>query len=310
MSENQSQRSVELLEAIDRYCDDCERRVDDFVQSHLQGKAAWSLNSAAFGWDLIRVPLNIAWAPFWLLLQLAAWLLRKSGLTVAGNFIASVPAGMRTGVQKKLSAAIDRELLQISAEQPDPLLTYMANTAGVDEQTWHQAIEGNLAQGKSQQFQARLFGARTAIAELSSGLGMTALGAVMFKQFTPGAIGGGAALATWWTYEQAVNGFWAGGTLGGVWYRWFPPEVDWTARLGATALLMLILALVASFSGFVTDPLQSVLGLHQRRLKKLISQLRVELKSELVADARTREQYLARLADLADWVSIAASKSV
>lgn len=309
MNDSNSNRSAELAAAIDQYCDDCLQRVEPFVSKYLRGTAAWRLNSAAFGWDLLRVPLNIAWAPFWLLLQLVAWLFAKGKLVRVCEMLRSVPAGMKTGVQKKLAKAIDEELLEIAPHQPDPLLDYMARTAGVDEQAWHDALENNLAQSKSYQFQSRMFGARTAIAELSSGVGMTALGAVMFKQFTPGAIGGGAALATWWSYNNAVSGFWAGERLGGLWYGWFPPDTDWTTRVSATVVLMVILALVASFSGFITDPLQSLLGLHQRRLRKLVEQLRNELKTELLGDAQTREQYLARLADVADWIAMATSKA-
>lgn len=295
--------------AIDRYCDDCLRRVDAFVAEHLRGSGARRLNRQAFGWDLLRVPLNIAWAPFWLLFQLLGQLLRLCGWQQAAALSGRLPVGFRTRLQRHLTWLIEHELLGVSEASPDPLLAYMADLAGIEESAWQQALEENVLQLQSQQLKARLFGARTAIAELSSSLGMAAFGAVAFKQFTPGALGGGAALASWWVWETAVRDFWLGERLGRVWYGWFPPEVDWSARIAATLLLMVLLAVSASLSGFVTDPLQSALGLHQRRLRKLIDKLRLELKQELAGDVSSREQYLARLADVADWVSIAAQRA-
>lgn len=304
-----TEQQPSLETAIDRYCDDCQSRIDSFVSRHLQGAGSRRLNRQAFGWDLLRVPLNIAWAPFWLLLQLLGQLLRLCGWPRACDFIGRLPVGFSTRLQRHLTGLIEKELLDISPKEPDPLLRYMADVAGIDEVVWQQALEGNVLQSQSQQLKARLFGARTAIAELSSSLGMAAFGAVAFKQFTPGALGGGAALASWWAWENAVRDFWLGERLGRVWYGWFPPEVDWGARIIATLLLIVILALAASMSGFVTDPLQAKLGLHQRRLNKLVDKLREELKQQLVGNVSSREQYLARLADVADWVTIAASKA-
>lgn len=298
-----------LNTAVDRYCDDCLARVDGFVVEHLSGRSAWRINRRAFGWDLIRVPLNIAWAPLWLLLQLLAVLIGKLKMQFLADQLKRVPAGMRTAVQSRLSRLIEVELLRCGPEQPDPMLAYLSPLAGVDERDWHRALEGSSSRLQAQQFKARLFGSRTAVAELTSGLGMTAVGALVFKQFTPGAIGGGAALASWWSYKTAAANFWAGDALGGLWYQWFPPTVEWGTRLVAIAMLMVVLALAASLSGFITDPLQSLFGLHQRRLRTLVEQLRAELKTELLGNASTREQYLARVADVADWMVIAAGRA-
>lgn len=58
-------------------------------------------------------------------------------------------------------------------------------------------------------------------------------------------------------------------------------------------------AAIAAFSGVVTDPLQRRLGLHQRRLVKLMDTLEAGF---LGGDARmaVREQYTARLLDMLD----------
>lgn len=301
---------LDLERAIDHYADDCLSRIPEFVNQHLGWRGAWRLNRHALGWDLLRVPVNIAWAPFWLLLQLISWVVGRSGAPTVAGRLASLPAGMATEVQRQLAATIEQDLLGIYADQPDPLLRSVVEYAAqqehaehdIDWEEWQASAALDLGRA---QLRSRLFGARTAVAEITTNISMAAVGAVVFKQFTPGALGGGAALAAWYSWDKAVSEFWAGETLGRVWFGWFPPETDITARLAATAVLMAILALVASLSGFVTDPLQTSLGLHQRRLVKLVEQMRRELKSQLLGNSRMREQYLARLTDVLDWLAIA-----
>lgn len=301
----QALTAAQLEQAIEHYCADCHRRVDDFVAKELSGYGAWRLNRHALGADLLRVPLNIAWAPFWLLLQMLGWVFGKLKLGILSAGFKRIPAGITTKVQRELGARVERDLLLIETDQPDPLLGYLLTESGVDTASLDSLLAQPMADKGREQFRNRWFGARTAVAEITTNISMAAVGAVLFKQFTPGALGGGTALAAWWTWDQAVSRFWAGDTLGRVWYGWFPPETDWTASLAATGLLMVLLAVVASLSGFFTDPLQSALGMHQRRLHKLIEHMQLELKSNLLGDSSTREQYLARVTDVLDWIAIA-----
>ena len=294
-----------LNAAIDHYCDDCHLRVEAFVARELAGRGAWRLNRHALGWDLLRVPLNIAWAPFWLLFQLLAWLFGKAKWHRLAAWFKRIPPGMTTNVQRVLGQRVERDLLQLDEQQPDPLLSYVLAEEGIQPETVEAMLAQPMADKGREQFRHRWFGARTAVAEITTNISMAAVGAVLFKQFTPGALGGGAALAAWWTWDQAVKQFWAGETLGRLWYGWFPPETDWTARLFATGLLMVVLAVVASLSGFLTDPLQSAIGMHQRRLHKLVDHMKDELKTNLLGDNSTREQYLARVTDVLDWLALA-----
>lgn len=294
-----------LNRAIERYCDDCHLRVEAFVARELGGSGAWRLNRHALGWDLLRVPLNIAWAPVWLLFQFLGWLFGKAKWLRLAALIRRIPPGMTTKVQRVLGERVERDVLKLDESHPDPLLSYLLAEEGVEAEGLETMLAGADAVKGREQFRNRWFGARTAVAEITTNISMAAVGAVLFKQFTPGALGGGAALAAWWTWDQAVKQFWAGEALGRVWYGWFPPETDWTARLLATGLLMVVLAVVASLSGFLTDPLQAAIGMHQRRLHKLVDHMQGELKSNLLGDNSTREQYLARVTDLLDWIALA-----
>jgi hypothetical protein len=57
---------------------------------------------------------------------------------------------------------------------------------------------------------------------------------------------------------------------------------------------------LAAFSGLVTDPLKRRLGLHRRRLLRLLGELERTLCDEDGEGVTMRNYYLARLIDLLD----------
>ena len=64
--------------------------------------------------------------------------------------------------------------------------------------------------------------------------------------------------------------------------------------------MLIPLAALTAFAGVVADPLQRALGLHQRRLDRLIDSLEASLRGK---DARfsVRDHYAARILDFVDW---------
>ena len=61
-----------------------------------------------------------------------------------------------------------------------------------------------------------------------------------------------------------------------------------------------LMAVVAAFSGLVTDPLQARLGLHQARLRRWLRTFRRLVDGTADAAYRPWDPYLARLVDVAD----------
>lgn len=49
--------------------------VASFCAQHFSWRGAWSLNRQALGLDLLRAPLNVFYAPLWVLLQISAQML-------------------------------------------------------------------------------------------------------------------------------------------------------------------------------------------------------------------------------------------
>jgi hypothetical protein len=64
-------------------------------------------------------------------------------------------------------------------------------------------------------------------------------------------------------------------------------------------------AMLAAFSSVVTDPLQRRLGLHRRRLERLLQMVENDLSGAPGRTRIMRDHYIARLVDLFDLVALA-----
>ena len=109
----------------------------------------------------------------------------------------------------------------------------------------------------------------------------------------------GPALAASIAQQSAVAAFPLGPTLGGLWYGVFPAAAAPGLVVGLTGGLAAIAASAAAFAGIVTDPIQRRLGLHRRRLVRLID----AIERIVAGDERgfsVRDHYVARLLDFLD----------
>ena len=73
--------------------------------------------------------------------------------------------------------------------------------------------------------------------------------------------------------------------------------------VGATGSLMLGFAVLATFAGVVTDPVQRHFGLHERRLRRMLTAAEQGFRGGSRARFAVRDHYIARLADLFDVAS-------
>ena len=72
---------------------------------------------------------------------------------------------------------------------------------------------------------------------------------------------------------------------------------------------MLLTAVTAGFAGVISDPVQRALGLHARRLERLIDALGRELAGDSAVAFQVRDHYVARIFDLID-LSRAAARAL
>ena len=253
-----------------------------FCRRHFSWRGAWRLNRHALGLDLLRAPVNVFYAPLWVVMQLLSALLQRLACTSVAQVLRDMPSGLVTQVQREVRSAIVDEIIGREC-----LATLTAEG--------RHRIELNLMR-----YQA----ARNAMADISANLVVLATGAILFGQFTPGGLSlgqlSGTALNQHWSIEQ----FWAGPTLGSVWYGWFPPDTPLWLMLLAVGLTLSMIALTAALSGLIMDPLQKLCGWHEKRLQRLVRAIHADLAAQPNRAYQPHEPFWARMFDALDWLRL------
>ena len=116
-------------------------------------------------------------------------------------------------------------------------------------------------------------GTPAATAEIATGSIAAGIGAVWVKHATPGMVTLGSVVANVVAYQTAIAAFPLGAGLGAWWYGMYPVAPSAELLAITTGAFAVVGALFAVFSGIVTDPFQRVIGLHRRRLLRLMGAL-------------------------------------
>lgn len=295
-----------------RYIHGCERRIDEFVQSHYSFRGALNIHSHAFGWDIVRVPINIVWSVINIFLGIVgfvAGLVRLHGLR---RWIGRIPPGLETDMDLQISWLVVTELLQLPHEhrgkrsERDALMEEILKDPSL-RLILDQKLEAFEGPSRNPDFQQNLeaklaeYGAtRTGSADLSSNAALLITSKLATGQASFGTLSAGAAASAAVAKSIAVSNFWLGSTIGLYYYALVPVAVSVRLLIAVTALVAVVLALVSTFVGVLTDPLQAKLGLHQKRLKRLITAIKNDLCSQGRSDFQLREKYIGRLFDVVD----------
>jgi len=306
---NVSELEIEqaIQSGIERYFDDCRARIPAFIDRHFHYPGALATNRKALGWDMLRAPLNLLWAPVYALASLLKVLTSKrTGLRWLHTLAGCVPAGFTTRVQQHISDRILVDLLNNGQEKPllesyllEALETVYAHHADepIDHQRFTRLIEPLVAEALSQYRVTR-----TASADITNSISCTVLGAFAFQKFTPGGIGLGVVLASMLAKTLAARDFILGETIGNWYYSIFPPEPSLATTVGVTVAVLASLSAVAALSGVIFDPVQAVIGLHRRRLRKLLNHLQRDVLRSTQSSFRPKDQFVARILDAFDMI--------
>lgn len=300
-----------VAEATRRYLAQRRERVPNFTRRHFSLRGAWRINRQALGKDLLRTPANGLWMAPYLLAQGAAAVGHRLRLHAMARRLETLPAGFKTDVEREVEWLIYSELLELPYAQAE---RHCGRDALLEEILAHPAISTLLVPqlleldqlAQQQEFRQRLAdylgtytGSRKAAAELSGSLIGLAAGVAAFKQLTPGAVAMGSATAATIANHLAVSSFVLGPTLGSVYYGLFPAAASAGLLAATTGGLLLAVGALSACVGVVTDPIQQALGLHERKLLKLIDALEREL-TEQGSGYRLHDAYVARVFDLWD----------
>ena len=299
--------------AVRQYIESRLEKVPEFVSTHFSVRGALRLHKKAVGADLIKGPLNISWSLIYTILRGSGALLSKLGEKKLSRLLREkLSPGFETRVQKEITWLIYTELLELPFKQgrreskKDVLLEIFFSQKPVtdmmsdalkplkkkaDDPKAKEALARNLREYST---------SRTAAADLAGTLITLSLGAAAFKKMTPGAMAAGSSLAAAIAQHAAVSNFFLGSTLGSVYYSIFPVSASAGLIAATTGSIMAALAIVTSFAGVVTDPLQAKLGIHQRRLRKFILALEPILQGAGESKYELRDRYVARVFDMLD----------
>jgi hypothetical protein len=298
--------------AIDRYIAARHERVAAFVDRHFSLIGSLHLHRRALGRDLVRAPANVLLMLPYLGMQAGGAALQRLGARATARRLRGRRLFLDTDVGRELTWRLHTELLELPyddgrrrAERDALAETIMADARVAAAVEVLAALARRHADDPERRARLRQMldayaGARAAAADLVNNVLLASAGMAAFQKLTPGTLTLGPAIAAALAQQAAVASFPLGATLGGVWYGLFPAAPSAALVAGATGGLVLLTATTAAFAGVVSDPLQRALGLHQRRLHRLIDALGRELKGDSDAAFHARDHYVARIFDLID----------
>ena len=310
------QRAVE--DGISRYIESRKARVPAFVSQHFSIRGALRLHKKTLGQDLYKVPLNILWSVPAIALKALSSILRRSVGQKLAVKLDKMPNGFQTEAQKEVTWLIYTDLLEIPYIQGDRrsekdalLVAILSNKALSDHLVdYLSAIQ---TQSKNPDFRKVLeknleeyATSRMAASELASSLLTLSAGYSAFHKVLPGTLAVGIETTAAIAQHLAISNFWLGATLGGWYYSVFPATASTGLLVATTGTLVAALAVVATFAGIITDPLQAKLGIHEKRLLRFIDALSAELQGTGNSQFKIKDQYIARIFDILDLLTTAA----
>ena len=302
--------------AIDRYIAARHDKVAAFVDGNYSLIASLRLHRKAFGLDLLRAPANVALALPYVASQLAAAGLDAAGADRLANRIRRQKMFFDTDVAHELTWRLHTDLLELPYDDgrrrsnrdalAAEILADGRVAAALDtfEAALVRSSEDPVFRWRLQEKINTYMQSRTAAAELANNVVLASAGATLFKQLTPGALSLGPVLAGAVAQQAAIASFPMGTAAGSLWYGLFSATPSGVLVASMTGGLIGLGAVVTAFAGVVTDPLQRALGVHRRRLHRLIDALGVELKGGRQA-FQVRDHYAARILDLVDLARMA-----
>ena len=306
-----------VADAVGRYIAARRAAIPGFIERNFSLRGSLDLHRHAVGWDLLRAPANLALAVPDLMRRLGAAGSRSVGWQRAADWLSSRTLSMPSDVGRELEWRLMTELLVLPYVQPgadsgdrvstrDALAEEMlqdprivAAVTPVLAEIGRRADDPAFREWLTDSLETYA-GTRVAAADIANALFGLGVGAIGFKQWTPGALSLGPLLAQALAHHAAVLSFPLGAGIGGFWYGLVPVAPSAMLTAGVTTGLIVLPAVLGAVSGVLTDPIQARLGLHARRLNKLVDSLERELTGAGDSRYAVPDHYAARLLDLLD----------
>lgn len=305
-----------VAEGTKRYIKKCKLRVEPFIANHYSFSGALKIHSHALGLDIIRVPINIIWSVFNIILSIIGLVTNIIGLKQLSEKIKKIPPGIETDMDREIKYLVITELLQLPFadgernSKIDSLMEEILKDKKLQSYINHELNELRLLHNQPD-FKERIeqklteFGAvRTGSADLASNIVLMLSSHGALGQTTIGALSAGHAVSALIAKSIAASNFWLGATIGSYYYALVPVAVSLRLIIAVTSIVAVILSIISTFIGIITDPIQAKLGIHKRRLNKLITSIQDDLENTTSGEFKLREKYIGRLLDIVDCLTM------
>jgi hypothetical protein len=305
---------------ISRYINECRDNIPEFCEQTFSLSGAWDINKKAFGKDILKAPANVVWTPFYFLGTGLGKGLKKLNLNKASEALANLPAGFTTDVELEVQWRIYTQFIKLPFKQEEreftenrllEIILEDENLAPIIEESMESISSLTSDDNGKNLLTERIFeytDSRKAASELSSTLIGTATGYLTSKSLNFGAIGLGQSLAASAAYHSAVSTFAFGNTLGAAFYSVVPVSASTGAVILSTGGIAAVLGTVSAFAGVIADPIQHKLGLHEKKLNKLVDALESQFKSNEQSSLDIKDGYAARVLDVLDFLTMIVRK--
>jgi Family of unknown function (DUF6635) len=299
-----------LDEAITRHFAKVRARIPVFVERNFGWRGAWKLNRKGIGRDLYRAPLNAALIVPHTGLRIAATLFDKRGRRDTAEWLRSRDLFLKTDVAREIEWRIWTELLELPYADGarvnihDGLAREMLSDIRLASrlEMVHEAMRRHWSADGYEARLAQALGAysgnRTAAGEIANIFVSLGAGAALLHQATPGVLTLGPALAN--LIAQALHSHSMPAAMAAIALGIAPVQASVSLTATATAAVAATLAATSAISGAVIDPIQSALGLHQRRLLALSNAVELLLLGDDRARLVAHDHYAGRVGDLVD----------
>jgi hypothetical protein len=301
--------------AVRRYCAERRERVPAFVDRHFSLRGAAALHRVALGWDILRAPFNLTMAAPAAGLHVVATGARRVGAVRFANALSGRRWLLQTSVARRIEWLVCTELLELPCRIGDCVATRDALAEAIlGEPPVADALQEALAavgrRGDDPAFRRQLERTlaeyavtRGAAAEVATALMSLGTGALTLGKLTPGFVSFGPALASVVAQQAAISSFPLGAGIGSLWYGLFPAVPTPLMALGFSGGLLTAGAVLSAFAGLVSDPIQRRMGLHQRRLLRMIDAMERQMLDRAAPGYAVLDRYVARLIDLLDVIT-------
>ncbi len=210
---------------------------------------------------------------------------------------------LRTTVARRVEACIVTDLLQLPVAYDSDALSHTVLAAPEFPEMIRKRKNTADAEALVHRIACAIseyVGTRFAVAEMTTVVCMLGIGVLVFQAITPGALSMAPGIAEDMARSTAIAEFPLGQTIGGTWYGVFPAGASPGLITATVAGLVMIGSVIAAFAGMLADSVQCHLGIHRRRLLRLIGTLEAELADASYRPIIAREHYYARFLDLWD----------